>query len=187
MKQIKSNSELEKLKNNYYSIFKGFNPFGKVFQDDIDIKGVLCPVDGYYLNEEQFLAIVHATKVTGETKIFISEVEIELDPFFQSNSDKAFNCSHWELNLPVTYNEYRSLPIFIENAIYSPLGQWGLIVSHEEHAVIGGHNSFMKAFKQKYEKLNQDLLTFKKIWNTNTTEFKSNIDWFKEFIDYIER
>lgn len=121
---------VEKMRLTYRQLFKGNDPFMEVFTDKLPHRLFLCPTEGYFLTEEQYLALNKTVKAIGESTFFLSEIEGEPD-----FSDKS---CHWRIHASTSYREYCQLPIYLENIIYSEAGNWGVIISHEEHALFGG-------------------------------------------------
>lgn len=183
--QILKENELKQFKDAFYKIFNSNDPFGQMFNDSIEKRMILCPLDGFCLTKEQFEALVGAINTVGDTKINVSEVESETDCFaVQGNNDK-YQCQHWRLDKGILYNEYFRLPIIVENAIFSPNGKWGILISHEEHAVIGGTDEFINAFKELYPLWEEGQKNFEMQWNYNKNEYRSDVDWISKFINHV--
>ena len=72
--------------------------------------------------------------------VHIAEVEWDGDDFLSVGGK-------WSGPLP-SLADYESIPLILENAIFG-LG-WGVLVSHEDHAVLGGSSRFVAAFKQAH-------------------------------------
>lgn len=172
-------------KKSFYQIFRNNDPFGEMFQDIIVNRMILCPIDGFYLTEVQYEALLGAINTVQDKKINISEVESGADCFeAYENSDKYY-CQHWKLDSDTPYKEYKEMKIIVENAIYSPKGKWGILISHEGHAVIGGTDEFMARFKALYPFCEDGINSFKRQWNYNRNEYKSDVDWIPKMINHI--
>jgi hypothetical protein len=184
MKIINDRIELDKLKNAFYKVFKINDPFGEMFVESINSRLILCPTNGYTLDNNQFIALLEAVKSVKDNSFYISEIE-GAECFETQNSETRYQCKHWESSLNLHYNDYLNLPIAIENAIYSPQGLWGVLVSHEDHAVIGGTKHFIERFKKCYPHWREDLVKFKKMWVYNSSVYNSNLDWFQKLIFHI--
>jgi hypothetical protein len=70
-----------------------------------------------------------------------------------------------KVGIETSYREYEQEDIIIENAIYSSHGNWGIIISHEEHAVLGGHKQCIETFKAAYPDYINDQKSLYKPWN----------------------
>ncbi|MGL5255863.1 MAG: hypothetical protein ACRC76_02405 [Proteocatella sp.] len=148
------------MQNAFGKVLQTKDPFGEMFQLCIQEKQILCPTDGYYLNREQFKALQDTLITLGENKVYFSE--IEADECFSDNS-----CSHWEISVMDSYEEYLKLPVILENSLYSLNGRWGILISQEEHAVIGGTSEFMAKYKEYYTNWFKGERTFCQKWEYN--------------------
>lgn len=176
-----------KLKMEFQKVFKGIDPFHEVFKDAVVERLIIYPTDGYYLTPEQFEALLISAKIVGDSEVYISEVESQSDCFEASESDRRYQCKHWIVENQTELNQYYKLPIVLENAIYSPQGKWGIIISHEEHALLGGTNEFMRNYKASYRKWNKDTESFIGTWECNKNLYDSNLDWLPIMLRHISR
>ncbi len=180
MKQQKLISEL---KNAYYKVFKNTDPFGRMFNDIIKQRIILCPTDGYYLNKEQFNALMGASKALGEESCYLSETE---GGFLDNSVEKdiySFGCG--EISNKISYEEYKKIKIVVESAIYSTKAYWGIIISHEDFAVVGGVDSFMESFKKLYPNWNHGYRNFVKVCEAWKMQYNSDLSWLPDFLEYI--
>lgn len=159
-------------------VFKTSDPFGEMFQPDVKEKQILCPTDGYYLSREQFKALQDTLVALGEEKVYLSEVEAD-----ECFSNK--NCSHWELSVTNSYEEYLELPVILENSLYSLSGTWGILISQEEHAVIGGTREFMVKYKEHYADWTNGESNFRQKWEYNQKHYNSDLSWFQKFSTHL--
>ena len=167
------------MKNAFGKVFQTNDPFGEMFQLCIQEKQILCPTDGYYLSREQFKALQDSLVAMGEEKAYLSEVEA--DECFSDNS-----CSHWELSVMDPYEEYLKLPVILENSIYSLNGTWGILISQEEHAVIGGTRGFMVKYKEYYTNWFKGESNFRQKWEYNKKNYNSDLSWFSKFSSHLK-
>jgi len=159
-------------------VFQTNDPFGEMFQPDVQEKQILCPTDGYYLSIEQFKALQDTLVTLGEKKVYLSEVEAE--ECFSSP-----NCSHWELSVTDSYEEYLRLPVILENSLYSLNGTWGILISQEEHAVIGGTREFMLKYKEHYADWSKGESNFRKKWEYNKKHYNSDLSWYSRLSSHL--
>jgi hypothetical protein len=129
---------------------------------------VMYPVGGYQLEEDQYTAIIRAAKTVGETTFFVSVVE--------RAGDLLEHDDHW-LCRAAEYAEYKSLPLVLENALYSVRGGWGAIVSHEQHVMVGGSDFFIQLVKKHYPRWREDLRELLEYWEGNP-----NSGWLEDII-----
>lgn len=185
-----SNTSFDKLKESYVRIFTSNNPFENCFSKDIKEINLLFPVDGYKLTKEQYDALLLAIRdIYVDEEMFISEIEAEsIEDIFRSNNDDfKYILKHWSIDLSTTYDEYAGLDINVENAIYSSKNNWGIIISHEEHAVIGGDAKFLDVFKTKYAKIDDSIEKFHKYWENNRKQYNSEMEWHERFVKSLKR
>lgn len=166
------------MQNAFGKVFQTNDPFGEMFQLCIQEKQILCPTDGYYLSREQFKALQDTLVALGEEKAYLSEVEA--DECFSDNS-----CSHWELSVTDPYEEYLKLPVILENSLYSLNGTWGILISQEEHAVIGGTREFMVKYKEYYTDWFKGESNFRQKWEYNKKNYKSDLSWFSKLSTHL--
>ncbi|MCH9608834.1 MAG: hypothetical protein S4CHLAM45_07460 [Chlamydiales bacterium] len=155
MKKVKKSPFSEYIRNIWKKLFLSNNPFKDVFSSLVKDRLLLYPTHGYHLTEEQYHALVGTIQEMGETAFYISEIEYSGD--FLSKGQ------HWLCALP-NYQEYKQIPLVLENTVYSEIGTFGLIISHEDHGLIGGKKEFIDAFKQRYPAWEKDRKILKKDW-----------------------
>jgi hypothetical protein len=63
------------------------------------------------------------------------------------------------------YESYQALHLTIENAIYSMSGSWGVLLSHEMHAVVGGEAAFISDFNQMDDSSEEQWSAFLAQWS----------------------
>lgn len=183
---MKKKKSIEELQKAYYNVFKNKDAFGKMFNNNINEKIILCPTDGYYLNKKQFNALMKTIQQMEDCSFYLSEVEG--DCFLENfNTKNNYELGHWELTLETSYDAYKSNPLILENALYSSKGTWGVIISHEDHAVLGGSDNFMKLFKQSYLEWDRGLENFIIMCEYSRTHYKSDLSWLPDFLSYINR
>lgn len=120
--EIKDRIQKKLLRDSFQLIFKNRDPFDIPFTNFVTEMLVLNPTDGYCLSKEQFISVLKAAQAIGEQKLYISEIESELDCFETYEDKKIYQCKHWIVESQIEINQYYELPIIIENAIYSTKG-----------------------------------------------------------------
>lgn len=144
------------LQGDWDQIFASCDPFGIPFTDVISSYLVFYPTSGYHLDAVQYLAIIQAAKILGDEGFWVSEIEWQSIGFAQA--------SHWWCAFPA-YSEYEQLPLVLENAVYSPRSSWGVMLSHEDHAIIGGSSQFIEHVKSFYPHWRADLEELRLSWS----------------------
>lgn len=163
-------TNLSAIRSAWEQVFQSNDPFTWPFQPQFATGRIFFPTDGYHLTKQQFLAVGAALEQTGETGYFLSVVESEGLSFL----DRSWG--HWVCE-SLTYEDYCQLPLTLENALYSREGHWGVLISHEMHAVIGGSTEFTAALSGQYREWASDLRLLKEAWSGN-----SNADWLDQVI-----
>ena len=162
----------------YKEIFFNNDPFGKIFNDHIKKKVLLFPTEGYYLSKKQYKKVMKTLEVFSEQKIYISEIEGG-DASFEKKGDYIFK--HYIIESTTLYEDYLKLPMFLENVMYSPSKAWGIMISHENHAVLGGSDELIKKFLEKYN-CSEDKKEFLEYWKCMEKIYKSDLSWQKDFL-----
>lgn len=185
MRRIRSIYELKKMHMIFNKVFSTKDPFSEVFSNTIKHRIVLCPTDGYYLDYQQFNALINAAKFVGEDEYYLSEIEgnsfEKIEP-----DDGQYDYGHWEATCALLYEDYLLTPVALENAIYSLHAKWGVIISHESHAVVGGSEEFIEKFKEEYPVWEDGLKNFIKQWQYYQKEYNSDIEWLSNFLNYLK-
>ncbi|MBU2703251.1 hypothetical protein Ga0466249_004391 [Sporomusaceae bacterium BoRhaA] len=172
--------QIQNLQKAFRKVFKSNDPFGAMFQSTVEERLILCPIDGYHLNKKQFRALQNTLIAINENKIYLSEIEVE-------ECFSTEQCNHWEVPRITQYEEYLLTPVILENALYSPNGKWGILISHEEHAVIGGTAEFLSKFKEVYDDWESGIANFQKKWQYNKKHYNADIEWLSKFVAHINR
>lgn len=173
-----SNSEwLQSRREAFRGVFATTDAFGKPLQKSMRARALLYPVT-YLLDPEQGAAVVGAAREVGDDTFCVSITEGDNDFTDQSR--------HWELDY-WEMNEYRELPLVgvLENAIYSPRGRWGLLISHEQHAVVGGTPEFIHSLKLQWPRFDESLSEFVKYWAEIKLRRKADTAWLEPLLAHL--
>lgn len=177
---IKHTSATGELRKAFYRVFKSRNAFSAAGREEFPVRVVLYPTYGYYLEANQFRALVSALHEYDEEKFFISMIEAEPEP---RNWGQEF--THWECENP-TLDEYMNLELFLENSIYSSSGSWGILVSHEDHALLVCQHPFWSIFEKYYPAWKQDLEQFNERWQRLKMEKGIDVEWLKPLLSHLK-
>ncbi|TRY24899.1 hypothetical protein FOI68_15355 [Brevibacillus sp. LEMMJ03] len=175
-------SKWQELKASYERIFLGTSPSEPMYQCHIAEKLIVFPIEGMHLTEEQYHALVQAAAFTDDTEFYVSE--IEMPDGFDRRYDPE-RATHWKSSAACPYQAYRDTTIVLENAIYSRSGRWGVILSAEDHAVVGGSSEFMAAFRRFYPRWPLDMDAFASCWSEYARSRNTDVTWLSAYIDYI--
>lgn len=160
------------LRQCWREVFVSNNPFSYPFGEDVEACVAMYPTSGYALGEEQYDAVVRAAQTVGGTTFYLSVVE--------RAGDFLDHDEHWLCTLP-SYQAYNSLPVVIENALYSTEGGWGILLSHEQHAVVGGSQTFVDSVKEAYPRWRSDIYELVQTWKDNP-----NRGWLGNLLPHLD-
>lgn len=177
---IKSIEQIDQARTAFCRLFSSTNPFEPVGRTEYPVRVVIFPSDSYHLEREQFDALIHAARSNQETSFFISEMESS-EPF---DPNARWKRKHWECTDP-TFEEYTSLPLGIENALYSESGLWGVLLSHELHGLLVCSEQFLKAFKTCYSNYADDFQEFIDYWQRIRDESQTETKWLDPFVAHL--
>lgn len=158
-------------------VFTDNDPFGWPFASWVSAGGVVYPTDGLHLTRTQYEALTSALGTIGETGFFISAVESDGLEF------QRRPWGHW-WSEQASYEEYCALDLTLENALYSRHGRWGVLISHEMHAVVGGTIEFVRALTESRTDWLEDLRMLNKEWSGNPkAEWLQSLPKFANRVD----
>jgi hypothetical protein len=172
-------------------IFVQEDPFGQPFAPGVQERRLLYPVPTSREGEALVLkrAILASAKLLGDHGAFISvpgrppEKEQRvlyhwyLD-FGEMEGFLLFDRRHW--------SEHKDLHaiVSLDHIVYSPTGQWGLMLCHEDHALLGGSTKFFEILQgiiPDFDDLGQ-IQEFLSYWKYNTTRKGARVSWIVTWI-----
>lgn len=166
----------------FQSVFRCPDPFNEPFQPRLTERLILYPIS-YEFEEHEYAAVAAAAGSLGESTAFITLTEIS------EGQEVLFeDLEHWQIDLG--YYPYEALlkqewsPI-MENAIYSTQGSWGLVISHEQHAVVGGPPRFIEALKANLPGGESQVHEFLDTWKDNRDRLGYQIDWLQRLLAHV--
>ncbi len=165
MSKIKPVTDFENAKKSWDKIFVSTDPFTWPFQDTIEDYLLFYPADGFELTKKQYKATLKAAEKIGDNKFYFSVVEAEEDIFKEK---EILNTNiHWLCENP-DYKEYLSIvTIPLECGLFSWGGNWGMLISHEDHAVVGGSKVFIDELRKEYPDWRKDREELFNYWKLN--------------------
>jgi hypothetical protein len=154
-------------------IFQGWDPFLPSAHTNFPVRAVLYPTDGYDLRKDQFEAVKYAARHVGDTCFGMAQLEAR-------DVDDLVDSWQWKAPLTTTYEQYISIGTpGLEQCIFSINAHWGLIISHESHALLACMEEFWLAFSEKYS-IETDTQEFIKFWSQYDEK-----PWFEAFINHL--
>src|SRR5437867_9970612 len=159
-------------------VFGSGNPFECVFTPTIEARMIVFPVH-YMMESAVARAITNASDYLNEPGFYLSVIE-------RPKADEQDRPYHWEI-LFSQLQEYRTLgyPFVLENAIYSKYGTWGLMFSHEQHALLGGPADFVQEITKAVPGSGKHVEKFVEAWRKNHDRFGSNLDWLPSLLRHV--
>jgi len=182
MPKIRPLSEYEyrqEVSHVFNSIFQSDDPFDEPMRPTIHPRAILYPV-AYELEPVKLQAVVAAAQVVGDIGFYLSVTE--RPPV--SDQNRPY---HWFIPLedPGLYYSLNGYQFVLENAIYSPKGRWGMIISHEQHAIVGGCDPFLNTlFAHLSVSEAEQVNAFLSNWRDNYNRFGSKIDWLPRLMTH---
>ena len=124
----------------FHRVFRMADPFGAPFQAGVASRLlVYCPWPD--LGENLLAGLCGAALAQGDGQAYFSITGAYAGEAWEVRP-------HWEIDLPADpYEHLRSATgqeAVYETALYSPGGTWGVLVSRDIHALIGGTRGFMR-------------------------------------------
>lgn len=163
----------------FNSIFKICEPLGdKKFTSLIPDRSILYPLS-YELTRSELDILVKVMTLVNDNAFYMSLIEKPIGKGFQNN---------WLI--PVSdINIYFSIDKMykgLENALYSPSGQWGIVFTVDDYAIIGGKEGFMTVFREYWHRSVEDqALEFLKDCHDESTRGGVDIRWVVELVKHI--
>lgn len=149
-------------------IFKSFDPFGpNIFEEKMRQRLILNTRGGFAITGEQYNVLKKTAEKFEEKYHYIGLIKdrkelVEIK------------------RIPFSYKEYSKLYgkfIFWENILFSEETKWGIIISSEGFAIIGGEVDFMNSFKMNYPLYREHMMIFEIDKKYDNKLWKFNIDW----------
>lgn len=131
----------------FEKVFASGYPYDEPFHPRLNQRLVLAPVLDQF-NEEQFAALAASARAVGDHDFFFAEAGT-----YPDNRE-----SHWP-HKPLSntgriafdrFEAYADTSHFTTNALWSPVGEWGILISHEWFASVAGTEEFAHEFIDRY-------------------------------------
>lgn len=162
----------------FRAVFQATDPFDAPLTAEMTARGLLYPV-AYLLEPMQFAAVVTAARSVGDECLCLSVTE----QFDGVSGTEAVHYifDYWE------GAEYQSLGEVgvLENALYSPSGQWGLLISHEQHAVVGGARMFWDTLVAEFPEIDSSLERFLQTWAGHARRRHVDTSWLSGLLTHV--
>ena len=180
VQRISNQAELQAAGAAFHTVFRSSDPFDEPFQSTVEKRAILYPVE-YHLSPAQYASLAAAAGAVGESHAFLSAIEGYKDGDFEK-------FDHWRLDLrSYPYKELREVGWFplTENAVYSTNGSWGLLISHEQHALVAGKGAFMDSLTMAMPGLESQVNEFIATWKDNRDRLGSDVAWLTVLLTHV--
>lgn len=182
--KISGQTQLREVKKAFDAVFRSADPFNQPFNETVSHRVILFPTAPYQLDEDMYEAVASAAEAVGDTTALLTLTE-----GYKGGREGFESCGHWQIELRsdpyAVLSKDKEWISLVENAIYSPTGTWGLIISHEEHAVVGGPPAFVEAIKRNLPGVEDQLQEFLLTWQDYRDRLGTQIDWLPELLRHI--
>lgn len=178
MRQLSGVDWATELEPAFRQVFAATDPFGSPFQPAVSARALLYPVS-YLLDAEQFQALADVARSIGDDAICVSITET--NKRLDAPDARHWILEHWEWT---EYHELGDVGV-LENAVYSPIGQWGMLISHEQHAVLGGSERFMQEMAARFPAFQESLGEFLTYWSENSRRHNADVDWVAPLLSHL--
>jgi hypothetical protein len=181
IEQLLDQGELAKAEQAFTAVFQSADPFDGPLRPTIESRIILYPTAGFTLYEDQYNALAQAAMAIGESEAILSFTWGYTGHDFEKRK-------HWKIEFG-SYESYRSMSdrifMMVENTIYSTKGTWGVIISQERHAVIGGPRRFMDVLSAKLPDIDNQGKDFLATWKDRRNRLHSKIDWLPGLLTHV--
>lgn len=180
VRRISSQNELQVARAAFHAVFRSADAFDEPFQPTTEKRAILYPV-AYHLDQAEYASLAAASSAVGESEAFFSAIEGYRDGDFDEHD-------HWRVGLhSYPYEQLRHSGWFplMESAIYSTTGSWGLLISHEQHAMVGGTAAFMDSLLVAMPGLEIQVTEFLVTWKDNRDRLGSDVTWLPELLEHV--
>jgi hypothetical protein len=163
-------------------VFSSLNAFDSPFTVTCPSRVLIFPTRGYLLTDRQFNALATAAKSRGATSgLCVITEALDLSDLPDKSPTHQIDFS--------SYMSYQKLGnegcILQENAIISERGDWGVLISQEFHAVLGGSKEFVEVFKGSYPEIESDRQRFITAMHNEATRIGSDISWLPKLVSHL--
>jgi hypothetical protein len=179
-----SASDFEKeAKNSFFKIFNDINPdpFREPFTNEIEEKRILF----YY---RYFASLELMEKIQTSVQMVYGEegFYILIRGWHPDDRDIYRGIHHHWYTSFDAYKEYLDTgETYLESAFYSPKGNWGIVSSDEDHAVIGGSLEFIQDLRMRISDLDNQVYGFLDLWQIYREKLDLPMEWMPIVMNHI--
>jgi hypothetical protein len=178
MHALTASTWLREIAPTFRKLFRTTDPFDEPLAPEVEARALLFPV-GYLLDREQLAAVLAAARSVGDDTFCVSVTE-------HTREDGNANNGHWKLAY-WEVEEYLALSKVgvLENAVYSPQGTWGILLSQEQHGVVGGTEVFVGQLRATFPGFQRSVEAFLAFWRENERRHRANLEWVPRLLAHV--
>jgi hypothetical protein len=184
--RLSSPELIDSLEEASLRVFKNLDAYEVAFTPEIECRFVLFPVDHYRLTKDQFVALGRAAvEAVHDNSAYLFDVE-QWTKFGWDRKRREY----WLLSLD-DYEAYENPPddaniVIIQNAIVSTSGRWGMVISDENHAIVGGSKEFVSRFLDALQVNKNEMRNlWLRHWHRNQKELGYETSWLSRQVDEL--
>ena len=169
-----------------HRVFAYEDPWHEPFANGVEVRRLLYPVHAGLRDLDYPLldALVSVATRLEDDGFYVSIIERPTPDSEWSRRDD------WHWYLPFAEIEaYGSLgdALSLERTLYSPSGRWGLMISHEDHALLGGEAVFFEAMREAipgFDNIGQ-VQHFLSDWRYYNAETGADVSWIPDLLTHV--
>lgn len=169
-----------------HRVFAREDPWHEPFADGVEVRRLLYPIYSGLRDLDYPLrdALVSVANGLGEDRFYLSIIERP------PPESKWSWRQDWHWYVPLSeIADYASLnyAFAVDHVLYSPGGRWGLMKSHEDHALLGGEAVFFEAMREAipgFDNIGQ-VQHFLSDWRYYKTEYGADVSWIPDLLSHV--
>ncbi len=165
-----------------WKVFQSTQDWSKTFRPSVLGRLLLFPTDGFVLGKEQFASLAFAAKQShGETKAVAIDVEGRAESEITAELGTSVDLTDFK-----AYALRRDHGEFLtECCLLSPSGMWGVWLTQESFALVGGTLQFVNHFKEAMPAVDEQSVLFAKAWLDASRRNGASTTWLRPLMQHI--
>ena len=167
------------------NVFVDDDPFGPSFAPNIHGRKIIYRYKNY-IDPPFTDTLMEAASKLGDEGCYISLIwRPRHEPWHWYIPFSEFNSAYVENKKE--FDEFGMRHVFaLENVLYSPQGKWGIMFSHEGHALLGSSQSFIEEIQKAIPDLDLQVYEFLKYWKYCKDNYSSaETAWLPELLAQV--
>lgn len=159
-------------------VFRTLDYYTDPFRDPLSLEALFFPVAGYHLTESQYRAVVAGARALGDDEVVVSHIA--------AREPEQQGTDFWVMPSDSDYQFYRNTPVLMDNTLHARSGLWGVVITDEEHALVGSEGSFGEVVRRRYPDSRLDASRLVDYWRQRDEDVLSRIRRLVEELPGIE-